>query len=141
MNALGSFRSIVTARRISKCESPLYRTSTAIAAPSTRCSPIYREVAPDLIVHGGDLSSGGAHPAEIIDQIQSLGWPGVCGNTDEMLYAPRSPHRIRRHINRNSPPFFSARQSFDSMPTVNKLRRHRSALARKTSHRDTCAKT
>ncbi len=47
-----------------------------------------REVAPDLIVHGGDLSSGGAQPAEIIDQIQSLGWPGVCGNTDEMLWAP-----------------------------------------------------
>jgi predicted phosphodiesterase len=47
-----------------------------------------REVVPDLIVHGGDLSSGGTHPAEIIDQIQSLGWPGVCGNTDEMLYAP-----------------------------------------------------
>jgi predicted phosphodiesterase len=47
-----------------------------------------REVAPDLIVHGGDLSSGGAHPAEIIDQIQLLGWPGVCGNTDEMLFAP-----------------------------------------------------
>jgi predicted phosphodiesterase len=46
------------------------------------------DVAPDLIVHGGDLSSGGAHPAEVIDQIQSLGWPGVCGNTDEMLYAP-----------------------------------------------------
>jgi predicted phosphodiesterase len=47
-----------------------------------------REVAPDLIVHGGDLSSGGAHPAEIIDRIESLGWPGVCGNTDEMLCAP-----------------------------------------------------
>ncbi len=47
-----------------------------------------REVAPDLVVHGGDLSSGGAQPAEIIDQIQSLGWPGVCGNTDEMLWAP-----------------------------------------------------
>jgi predicted phosphodiesterase len=46
------------------------------------------EVAPDLVVHGGDLSSGGAHPAEIVDQIQSLGWPGVCGNTDEMLWAP-----------------------------------------------------
>jgi predicted phosphodiesterase len=47
-----------------------------------------REVAPDLVVHGGDLSSGGAHPAEIIDHIQSLGWSGVCGNTDEMLWAP-----------------------------------------------------
>jgi putative phosphoesterase len=47
-----------------------------------------RNVAPDLIVHGGDLSSGGARPAEIIDQIESLGWPGVRGNTDEMLHAP-----------------------------------------------------
>ena len=47
-----------------------------------------REVAPDLTIHGGDLSSGGAHPAEIIDQIQTLGWSGVCGNTDEMLWAP-----------------------------------------------------
>jgi putative phosphoesterase len=47
-----------------------------------------REVAPDLVIHGGDLSSGGAHPAEVIDRIQSLGWPGACGNTDEMLYAP-----------------------------------------------------
>ena len=27
---------------------------------------------------------------EIIDQIRSLGWPGVRGNTDEMLWAPES---------------------------------------------------
>jgi putative phosphoesterase len=47
-----------------------------------------RLAAPDLIVHGGDLASGGAHPAEIIDQVRSLGWPGVQGNTDEMLWAP-----------------------------------------------------
>src|SRR6266478_1026201 len=47
-----------------------------------------RQVAPDLILHGGDLAAGGAHPAEIIDQIRSLGWPGVRGNTDEMLWAP-----------------------------------------------------
>jgi predicted phosphodiesterase len=46
-----------------------------------------RLVAPDLIVHGGDLAAGGAHPSEIIDQVRSLGWPGVCGNTDEMLWA------------------------------------------------------
>jgi diadenosine tetraphosphatase ApaH/serine/threonine PP2A family protein phosphatase len=36
------------------------------------------------------LVYGGAHPAEIIDQIRSLGWPGVRGNTDEMLWAPES---------------------------------------------------
>lgn len=47
-----------------------------------------REVAPDLVVHGGDLAAGGVHPAEILDQVRSLGWPGVRGNTDEMLWAP-----------------------------------------------------
>jgi putative phosphoesterase len=49
-----------------------------------------REVAPDLIVHGGDLAYGGTHPAEIIDEVRALGWPGVRGNTDEMLWAPES---------------------------------------------------
>jgi putative phosphoesterase len=49
-----------------------------------------RQVAPDRVVHGGDLAYGGAHPAKIIDQIRSLGWPGVRGNTDEMLWAPES---------------------------------------------------
>lgn len=43
--------------------------------------------APDLVIHGGDLAYGGTHPAEIIDQVRSLGWPGVRGNTDEMLWA------------------------------------------------------
>jgi predicted phosphodiesterase len=47
-----------------------------------------RQVAPDLVLHGGDLAYGGAHPADIIDQVSSLGWPGVRGNTDEMLWAP-----------------------------------------------------
>src|SRR5258707_1628716 len=49
-----------------------------------------REVAPDVVVHGGDLAYGGAHPAEIIDQVGSLGWAGVRGNPDEMLWAPKS---------------------------------------------------
>ena len=47
-----------------------------------------RQVAPDLTLHGGDLAANGAYPAEIIDQIRGLGWPGVRGNTDEMLWAP-----------------------------------------------------
>jgi len=46
-----------------------------------------RQVAPDLIVHGGDLVFGGTHPSEIIDEIRALGWPGVLGNTDEALWA------------------------------------------------------
>jgi putative phosphoesterase len=49
-----------------------------------------RQVAPDLVVHGGDLAYGGARPADIVDQIRALGWPGVRGNTDEMLWAPAS---------------------------------------------------
>jgi diadenosine tetraphosphatase ApaH/serine/threonine PP2A family protein phosphatase len=49
-----------------------------------------RQVTPDLVVHGGDLAYGGAHPAEIIDQIRELGWVGVRGNTDEMLWSPES---------------------------------------------------
>src|SRR5947207_14587102 len=49
-----------------------------------------RKVAPDLVVQGGDLAYGGAHPAEIVDKIRALGWPGVRGNTDEMLWSPES---------------------------------------------------
>jgi hypothetical protein len=33
-----------------------------------------------------DLVFGGTRPAEIIDEIRSLGWPGVLGNTDEVLW-------------------------------------------------------
>ncbi len=47
-----------------------------------------RQVTPDLVLHGGDLAYGGAHAAEIVDQVRALGWPGVRGNTDEMLWAP-----------------------------------------------------
>lgn len=49
-----------------------------------------RRTAPDLILHGGDLAHGGPHPAEIVDRIRDLGWPGVLGNTDEMLFDPAS---------------------------------------------------
>lgn len=42
--------------------------------------------APDLVVNGGDLLSGGSRPTEVIDRIRGLGWPGVRGNTDEMLW-------------------------------------------------------
>jgi len=45
-----------------------------------------KEVAPDLILHGGDLAFGGTHPAEVIDEIRSLGWLGVLGNTVEVLW-------------------------------------------------------
>jgi putative phosphoesterase len=45
-----------------------------------------KDLSPDLVVHGGDLVGSGAHPAEVVDRIRDLGWPGVQGNSDEMLW-------------------------------------------------------
>src|SRR2546429_9504385 len=49
-----------------------------------------RQTSPDLILHGGDLADGGASPVEIVDRIRDLGWQGVVGNTDEMLFRPEA---------------------------------------------------
>jgi putative phosphoesterase len=49
-----------------------------------------RHTAPDLIFHGGDLADSGASPVEIVDRVRDLGWQGVVGNTDEMLFRPES---------------------------------------------------
>ena len=49
-----------------------------------------RETSPDLILHGGDLADGGSSPREIVDRIRDLGWQGVVGNTDEMLFRAES---------------------------------------------------
>ena len=63
--------------------SDIHGNRTALAAVLTDL----KQVSPDLVIHGGDLASG-SHDAEIVDQIRSLGWPGVVGNTDEMLWKP-----------------------------------------------------
>jgi predicted phosphodiesterase len=49
-----------------------------------------RQTSPDLILHGGDLADSGASPADIVDRIRDLGWQGIVGNTDEMLFKPES---------------------------------------------------
>jgi len=49
-----------------------------------------RQTSPDLILHGGDLADAGASPVEIVDRIRDLGWQGVVGNADEMLFRPES---------------------------------------------------
>jgi putative phosphoesterase len=49
-----------------------------------------RQTSPDVIFHGGDLADSGSSPIEIVDRIRDLGWQGVAGNTDEMLYAPET---------------------------------------------------
>jgi putative phosphoesterase len=45
-----------------------------------------RRQKPDLILHGGDIPYGGSNPCEVIDCLVHEGWPGVFGNTDEMLW-------------------------------------------------------
>jgi predicted phosphodiesterase len=45
-----------------------------------------RRQKPDLIFHGGDIPYGGCNPCEVIDCIAQEGWPGVLGNTDEILW-------------------------------------------------------
>ena len=43
-------------------------------------------VSPDLVLQGGDLATTGPRPAEVVDRIRELGWPGVVGNTDELIW-------------------------------------------------------
>lgn len=45
-----------------------------------------RKQAPDLVLQGGDLPYGGCHGAEVMDRVAELRWPGVLGNTDEVLW-------------------------------------------------------
>jgi predicted phosphodiesterase len=56
--------------------------------------------APDAVVHGGDLVLMGAEPAEVVDRVRELGWPGVVGNTDELLWRPEERARQERRAPR-----------------------------------------
>jgi predicted phosphodiesterase len=47
----------------------------------------------DQVAHGGDLALMGPRPAEVVDRIRELGWPGVVGNTDELLWRPEEHER------------------------------------------------
>jgi putative phosphoesterase len=42
-------------------------------------------VAPDVVAHGGDLAFRGPRPAECVDRVRELAWPGVMGNMDQAL--------------------------------------------------------
>jgi putative phosphoesterase len=64
-----------------------------------------RQTSPDLILHGGDLADGGASPVEIVNRIRDLGWPGVLGNTDEMLVKPESLKEFARQSPKLQPLF------------------------------------
>lgn len=64
-----------------------------------------RQTSPDLILHGGDLADSGASPTEIVDRIRDLGWQGVAGNTDEMLFKPESLTEFARQSPKLQPLF------------------------------------
>lgn len=51
--------------------------------------------APDVVLHGGDLSTAGPRPAEVVDRVRALGWRGVRGNTDEVPYTREVEGRVR----------------------------------------------
>lgn len=55
---------------------------------------------PELVVHGGDLVVNGPRPAEVIDRIREFGWPGVVGNTDEILWAPERQQEMQARVPR-----------------------------------------
>jgi diadenosine tetraphosphatase ApaH/serine/threonine PP2A family protein phosphatase len=38
------------------------------------------------VLQGGDLAFAGRQPAEVVDRVREVGWPGIVGNTDEMLW-------------------------------------------------------
>ena len=56
--------------------------------------------APDAVLHGGDLVLMGAQPAQVVDRIRELGWPGVVGNTDEVLWRPEERARQEERAQR-----------------------------------------
>jgi putative phosphoesterase len=49
-----------------------------------------RSAAPEVVLLGGDLADGGARPVEVLDRVRALGWRGVLGNVDEMLFRPEA---------------------------------------------------
>lgn len=53
-----------------------------------------RDASPDLILHGGDLAESGPGGPFIIDHIRDAAWPGVIGNSDQMLADPDSLERF-----------------------------------------------
>lgn len=55
-----------------------------------------RDVSPDAVLHAGDLADMGSGPAEIVDRMRDSRWPGIMGNTDEMLVRPEALENFAR---------------------------------------------
>lgn len=86
------------------------------------------QTSPDLVLHGGDLVHGGSMPAEIVDRVRELGWEGVVGNTDEMLWMPESLDEFASNVPKLAP--LMARIQEMIPPTLEKLGDERLAWLR-----------
>ena len=53
---------------------------------------------PDLVLQGGDLALMGPQPAGAVDRVRELGWPGVVGNADELLWRADERQRLLRAL-------------------------------------------
>ena len=72
----------------------------------TALEAVVRDVeaaSPDLVLQGGDLVMMGPRPAEVVDLIRELGWPGVVGNTDEVLWRPEQRPELERQMPKLGP--------------------------------------
>jgi putative phosphoesterase len=77
-----------------------------------------RETSPDLVLQGGDLVHGGSSSADVVDNVRELGWPGVAGNTDEMMWRPEALDR------------FAGKPPFDAIGEMAAVERERLGEAR-----------
>ena len=64
--------------------SDIHGNTTALEAVSADL----QQTSPDVVLHGGDLADAGSSPTEVLDYVRDRGWPGVMGNSDQMLVAP-----------------------------------------------------
>lgn len=55
-------------------------------------------VAPERVVFGGDLIFGGPRAVECLDRVRELSWPGVMGNTDQILVDPQTTPPALREL-------------------------------------------
>jgi predicted phosphodiesterase len=88
-------------------------------------------ISPDLVIVGGDYAANGARPAEVVDFIRDRGWPGVVGNTDEMLWRldllaelqARHPQRsgLRELLFTHMAPFAAERLGTDRIAWLRRL--------------------
>lgn len=62
-----------------------------------------RLTSPDLVIQGGDVALIGPRPAEVADRLRDLGWPGVVGNSDQLLWQPS----VRAEQERRAPKLVS----------------------------------